>query len=497
MTETSHHPAPASGTGRPDGGSFGRRLAIVTALGALWRLGYLFVAKTDQKLLLNDSIYYSIQAGLNSEGSWFKDALTDQPGAEHGLLTSLYLTPWSLGAGDGVFRQRLGMTLLGIATVTVIGLLGRRLATPLTHLFASANRPLSGRSPDANAGELFASADRPNVSRRPDANNDAAAERVGITAAVIAAAYPNLWINDSLVMSETLALLLVSLSLLVALGHHVNPSVRSGIVLGVVVGLGALTRSEVALFVPGFALLSIIVGRRRRRRRRRPTWPAVAMVVTAVVTLLPWTIYNAGRFDEPVLLSTNYGNTLLGANCDLTYYDDIGGWDLRCLGPFEPGQLGHRSGAPDASERSQVRRDAALDYITDHLDRLPVVAVARLGRMLDLYGLGSMIDLDVGEEKAEWAVWVGIGCWWVLAVLAGVGWRVLRHRRVGGRWWLVVPIVAVSATTVLFYGAHRIRAPAEPSVVVLAAIAIVTWWDRAVAEIDGRNAPGPGGTLDV
>ena len=204
-----------------------------------------------------------------------------------------------------------------------------------------------------------------------------------------------------------------------------------------------------------------------------------------------------------MLLSTNDGNTLLGANCDLTYYEDIGGWDLRCLGPLEPGQLGHQSGAPEASERSQVRRDAALDYVADHLDRLPVVVVARVGRLLDLYGLGSMIDLDVGEEKAEWAVWAGIVCWWVLAVAAALGWRELRRRDRGRddggrRWWLAVPIVAVVGTTVLFYGAHRIRAPAEPAVVALAAVALVAGWDRArsVVTPGRRNGPAPDGTLE-
>ena len=83
-----------------------------------------------RQLLLNDSLYYSIQAGRNSEGDWFREALTDLPGAEHGPLTSLYLTPWSLGAGDNVAWQRFATTLLGIATVAVIGLLGRRLAGP-------------------------------------------------------------------------------------------------------------------------------------------------------------------------------------------------------------------------------------------------------------------------------------------------------------------------------------------------------------------------------
>ncbi len=172
---------------RPVG--FRGRLLVITAIGAVWRLGYLIVAKADQPLLLNDSMYFSIQAGLNSEGHWFEDALTGQPGAEHGMLTSLYLTPWSIGGGDSVFPQRLGMTLLGIATVFVIGMTGRRLASGF---------------------------------------GVATAERIGLIAAAIAAVYPNLWINDSLVMSETLAILLVSLALYVALGHHVNPTVASG-----------------------------------------------------------------------------------------------------------------------------------------------------------------------------------------------------------------------------------------------------------------------------
>jgi 4-amino-4-deoxy-L-arabinose transferase-like glycosyltransferase len=418
--------------------TFRGKLAVVTAIGAAWRLGFLWATKTNQKLLLNDSLYYSIQAGLNSEGEWFKDALTGQPGAEHGMLTSLYLTPWSVGDGDNVFRQRFAITLVGIATVAVVGIAGRRLAA----------RYATGRPHDA--------------------------DRVGLVAAAIAAAYPNLWINDSIVMSESIAMLLVAAALAVALGHHADPTVWSGVALGVLAGLGALTRSEIVLCIPAFAIASAAV----TRRRGRAAWPAVAMLVAAVVTLLPWTLYNAGRFREQVLLSTNDGNTLLGANCDTTYYDDVGGWDIRCLGPLEQGGLGHAPGAPDASQRSKVRRTLALDYIEDHLDRLPVVALARLGRLLDVYGVASLVRLDVGEEKAEWAVWAGIACWYVLAALAIAGWATLRRRRVGTRWWLTVPLTTVLVTAVAFYGAHRIRAPAEPSVVILAAVAVVAIGER-------------------
>ena len=134
--------------------------------GPVWRLGYLVVAKFGAPLLLNDSLYFSIQAGRNSEGDWFREGLTSLPGAEHGPLTSLWLTPWSIGS-LGIDAQRLGMTVLGIATIAVLGIAGRRLAGPV----------------------------------------------VGLVAAGIAAAYPNLWINDSLVMSESLACLLVAAAL--------------------------------------------------------------------------------------------------------------------------------------------------------------------------------------------------------------------------------------------------------------------------------------------
>ena len=332
-------------------------------------------------MLLNDSLYFSIQAGLNSEGQWFEDALTGQPGAEHGMLTSLYLTPWSIGGGDSVFPQRLGDDAAG------------------------------------DRHRLRHRHDRP----PPDARTaSATAERIGLVAAGIAAVYPNLWINDSLVMSETLAILLVAAGAVRRPRASRPPDRRVGGAARVLAGLGALTRSEIALLIPGFAVLSWLVC----RRRRLSVWPAVAIAVAGVATLLPWGIYNLSRFAEPVLLSTNDGNTLLGANCDIAYYDDVGGWDIRCLGPLEPG--------PDASQRSAERRDAAIDYVTDHAGRLPVVVAARFGRLLDVYGLGSLVSLDVGEEKARWAVWAGIAAWWLLAVAAVVGWATLRRAKIGG-----------------------------------------------------------------
>jgi len=174
-----------------------------------------------------------------------------------------------------------------------------------------------------------------------------------------------------------------------------------------------------------------------------------------------------------VLLSTNDGTTLLGANCDIAYYQDVGGWDIRCLAPVP------NEGNVDGSVRAAERRHVAEAYVRHHLARVPVVVAARIGRTFDVYGLRALVALDRGEEKAGWAVWAGIVCFWVLAVAAVVGWVELgRHepqRRT--RWWVFVPLVTVLLTSIAFYGAHRIRAPAEPAIVLLAAVAFVRGWE--------------------
>jgi hypothetical protein len=44
-------------------------------------------------------------------------------------------------------------------------------------------------------------------------------------------------------------------------------------------------------------------------------------------------------------------------------------------------------------------------------------------------------------------------------------------------------VATVLTTTVLFYGTHRIRSSAEPSLVILAAVALVHW-SRPAKRVD-------------
>ncbi|MGA1075429.1 MAG: hypothetical protein ACO307_09885, partial [Ilumatobacteraceae bacterium] len=113
-------------------------LGVVTAVsvGAIVRFAVL-VDKWDQPLLLNDSLYYSGQAQQLARGQFFREVFVDQPGAEHGPLTSMLMAPLSWMETSTPW-QRLVTVVCGIATIVVIGLLGRAVAGPRVGVVAAA-----------------------------------------------------------------------------------------------------------------------------------------------------------------------------------------------------------------------------------------------------------------------------------------------------------------------------------------------------------------------
>ncbi len=216
------------------------------------------------------------------------------------------------------------------------------------------------------------------------------------------------------------------------------------------------------------------------RRRGRPIWPAIAILLAGIATLLPWSIYNANRFDESVFLSTNDGSTLLGANCDGSYYREIGGWDLLCLAPLEPVGIGHDPGEPDASERSLARRVTCT-----RLHQLPRRAASGRDGGTGRQNARRLWPLIVGRSRRR-------GRQGRVGVLGGhrlvLGAHPARRRGLdgavtsegrcadGGSWSPWCRCSSPSSSTTDRIGS----APAaEPTVVLLAAVALVMWWERA------------------
>lgn len=423
--------------------SFRLQLGLVAAAGFVFRAAYVIVVKRDQTLesldvFAGDQFYYSLAADTLAAGRGFVTPWHDlslalglvEPGsapahaADHPPLTAIVAAPASLlpgRHGDHLFEQRLVMCLVGAAAIVMIGLVGRQ---------------VFGRA-------------------------------VGLLAAGIATVYPALWINDGLVMAESLTVLCVAGAVWTALRYRAAPSLRAATQLGAWIGFAALARAESLLLV--VLLVAPLMIATHGRRRERVTSAAVSAAVTVLV-VAPWVVPNLLRFNEPVLMSTNDGITLIGANSPPTYSGDaIGFWSLEyaeTLGPEIP-----ELQDADSSEQSRIWRSEALAYIGDNLDDQPRVMAARLGRLWSVFRPVQMSDLNTGEGRELWASNLAFVGLWVAAPLALIGWWRLGREGLT-RWPFAVLAVHVSLIGALFYGIPRFRAPAEIAVVVCAAVAV-------------------------
>ncbi len=400
-------------------------LAITVAALAL-RLAYVLLVVGDDPPL-GDAIYYSAQAETITRGEGFTHPFFGVPAADHPPATAAILALASFGGGDPLFEQRLLMAVVGTLAVVAIAHLGREV----------------GRT------------------------------AVGLATGALAAVYPGLWINDGLAMSETPTALVTAVLLLVTIRWH--RAAAPGWLVGVVGGLAVLTRAELGLLL-GLLVLPVLFGRAGSRDPDAAPRPLPArlrgvgaVVLASALVVAPWTIRNVMRFEEPVLISTNDGLTLIGTNCDAAYYEGVGFWHLSCAPPAEG----------DQSQVSKQYRALAIEYAADHLDRLPVVMAARVGRVWGVFRPEDMVYLNQGEGRPQPASRMAMWSWWFLAPVAGVGLALVRRRR--GPWWpLLAPAVAVTATAILTYGIPRFRLPAEVPLLVAAAVAITAGMARAL-----------------
>ena len=433
------------------------------ALGLAVRLGYAIGWKWDQPIaVLNDQIggdagYYHYQANALADGLWFVDPWSYtlrgtgvHPGAEHPPLYTLFLAiPSTLGFDT--FRQHMiAGTILGSFTCGVVGFAGRAVA---------------GR-------------------------------RVGIVAAFIAAVYVNLWVNDALVMSETITALLVAFVVWFAYRFWRAPTMQNAALFGLAAGLATLTRAELIFYFPIVAL-PLVIGARSLATRDRVR-RGIVIAVVAALPVLPWVVFNMVRFNNPVTLSTGGDFTFGNTYCDSTFYGErIGWWDLTCMD--DRWQI-----EGDESDQSKHFRDEGLEYLGDNLDRFPVVAAARVGRMWEVYAPFQKLHWDsfeMGRTPFDVAR-AALAQFYVLFVLAVVGLVMLRRRRT-----IIYPLIglAISVTiaAILTFGGTRYRIPAEIAIVIAAAVPLAALLDRwfpprgaspsgGEVPVEGGPAPDPG-----
>ncbi len=418
---------------RPRWRTFAVRLGLVVVAGLVWRVGYVLLVTRHQSSKLYDAAWYELQGLTLAAGHFFPVIFGRGPDAAHPPLTALVLVPatYLFRLPPGATPERLTMAVLGAVVVALVGVLGLVLA----------------------------------------------GERAGLLAALIGAAYPNLWIPNGIVMSETVSMLTATVVLLGAYRLLRSPTWIVAALVGVACAAAMLTRAELVLLVPAVAVPAALSARRLPRPRRIAL--AAVAVTAAAVVVGPWVGRNLASFRDPTFLSTGLGPVLLGANCPGTYAGPLlGGWSITC-------SLDVPAGA-DQSVTSARQTAKALHDVRRHLGRLPVVVAARVGRLWDLYEPFRMIErTTVDEGRPVPASLAGLCSFYLLLPVAALGAGVLRRRRVPV-WPLLAIAAVVTVVAAAGYGLVRFRAELEPVLVVLAG----TGLDAARRRAAGRRVAG-------
>lgn len=424
---------------------FGWALSGVTAGGLLIRvITWLTVA--PQRYDYGDPLFYHVTANLVAAGRGMPEPL-NWLDAERSLASALHgpMYPWVLSlssrlGGTTWVDHRVLSLIIGAATVAMVGLLARRLAGPLA----------------------------------------------GIIAACAAAVYPNLWLIDSLVYPEGLFALITTSVVLLAYRWRDRPRLGLAAVIGVLIGIAALTRGEGLLLGPLLAVPWMLRHRPLSLARR---WQHLVLAgLACVVVIAPWSIRNLTTFNVAVPLSTNGNELFVYANCDTVYSGpNIGHWDFFCQERLRA-TLGEPAG--DEAEKSLFWREQGLHYARENIDQVPKVAAARLGRLWDVFRPLQNIELVSIEGRNQTAGRLGLGMYYGLMIAAVAGIVSLRRRRVPVAP-LLVQFAAVSMTALYAYGTTRFRAPVEPVLCVLAGVAGAAVLPRLITRVRQRWSDRP------
>lgn len=354
------------------------------------------------------------------------------PTARHPPVFSVLVAVLDVLGIQSVDAHRLGVACISAGAVVAVGLLGRRLMGP----------------------------------------------GAGIVAASIAALSP-LWVQwGGRLLIESVYLVVVPLVLLAALQCVDRPTWRAFGIAGVAIGLATLTRSEAGVFIIVLGIPLVILGARMWRTRIRY---GLTLLAGFAIVVGPWLVRNEIQLGG-LVLSTDGGYTLAGTYAPTTFSPSN-----PLYGSFDQGEqfidvafIELTKPPNHANSWTELRLDNRLGHIgitfaRGHLSDLPGVVLAREGRLWGVYAIGTQRQYDT-EEGGQVPGFYAAGqvLEWIMLPLAAAGGFVLGRRSPRHLVVVLAPIVAAAVIAAVFYGSTRVRVVAEPSLILLTSVALVS-----------------------
>lgn len=297
--------------------------------------------------------------------------------------------------------------------------------------------------------------------------------RVALLAAAVYALYPSFVFSAPLFLSENLFTPLMLATLLVALGPW--PGLPAAAAAGLLLGAAMYVRGETAVYAPVvFFIFLLDRGRAGERLPRRAAAALVVFLVT-VAAITPWLLRNQAVMGAAGL-TTNSGLSLyLGNNPH--------GYNNVHHTPDAPRHLGE-------VERNRAARRAALEYLSAHPERIPLLVARKTYHLLRPTRMpvywASRAEHRAGSEQGGYPAkdLPGLRLWeWVCALgwvgLAGLclafPWSLgMWNRRAG---WVVGAMLAGNWLLygVVFVGLARYRYFLEVMLCLVAATVLARW----------------------
>ena len=395
--------------------------------------------------------YYALSKSLYTEGSFggptFKDPSDWSPGAPLLYAASFYATA---GAREGT--ARIVELLLGLATIVVAYLLGRRISCRPAGLLAA-----------------FAVAVYPPFIHSVGALYSEPPAMFTLPAAVLAF----LWASDGLAPGT-------SSGWRVAEGSRTARGLPAGppatrqdplarwLVPGFLFGLTAMFRPEYLLVGVAFALLALI--RIGRARGWKPGLAGAALLVAALLLpIVPWAIRNQVVLHRTVPISTGGGKALYVG----TFLPADG--EYQRVKAILAERYLHREYDPHSQALEEVNPTPLFNRVADRYPDLPRdSALGKIGKQNFSHYFGEdPVEYLAMTARKIWRMWsAGIGeamestagriVQTLVVLLALAGLAVLAWRR----WWWELVAMATPIALVTAVGAISLAAPRRNEVLM-------------------------------
>ncbi|HVB73157.1 MAG TPA: glycosyltransferase family 39 protein [Ktedonobacteraceae bacterium] len=326
--------------------------------------------------------------------------------------------------------------------------------------------------------------------------------RFGIIAGVVAAIYPELYIYDGWLYTESLYIFFLFAICYVLFRIQRARTGKIGLWLwcGMLLGLLSLTRPN-GIIVIGIVIAWAIVMIWLKVLRRRPAVTGfIAAALLACVLIAPWTVRNYLVSHSFIPVATGDGTVLLGAYNDqiLTNPAYLGSWidPLKSRPDVAKPYPLFTCTPPCEVARENAYKDAAIQWIKSHLSIMPHLLALHFINLWQpaTHEADLPTDRFPGQRSSQIVLAMMETFPIPVFILALLGLAVTLWK-----WRELLFIYTMIALTIgqalVFYGSARFRAPIEPMLILLATGAL--WFLTSRQEgtlrwiINSQRKPAP------